>query len=32
MDITHALMDAGYNDTVTSVISFIREILEIGPK
>ena len=29
MDITHALMDAGFNDTVTFVISFIWEMLEI---
>ena len=32
MDITHALMDAGFNDTVTFVISFIWEMLEIGGK
>ena len=32
MDITHALMDAGFNDTVTIVISFIWEMLEIGAK
>ena len=32
MDITQALMDAGFNDTVTIVISFIWEILEIGAK
>ena len=30
MDITHALMDAGFNDTVTFVISFIWEMLELG--
>ena len=32
VDITHALMDAGFNDTVTIVISFIWEMLEIGAK
>ena len=32
VDITHALMDAGFNDTVTFVISFIWEMLEIGAK
>ena len=32
LDITHALMDAGFNDTVTFVISFIWEMLEIGAK
>ena len=32
MYITHALMDAGFNDTVTIVISLIWEMLEIGAK
>ena len=32
LDITYALMDAGFNDTVTIVISFIWEMLELGAK
>ena len=30
MDITQALMDAGFNDTVTIVISFMWEMFELG--
>ena len=32
MDIAHAVMDAGFNATVTLVISFIWEMPEIGVK
>ena len=32
LDITQALMDAGFNDTVTIVISFIWEMLELRAK
>lgn len=32
MDITRALLDAGFNDTVTFIISFILEMLEIRAK
>ena len=32
MDITNALLDAGFNDSVTFVISFIWKMLEIGAK
>ena len=32
LDITQSLMDAGFNETVTIIISFIWEMLEIGAK
>ena len=30
MDITQALVDAGFNDTITFVVSFLWEMLELG--
>ena len=32
VDITHALLNAGFNDTVTIVISLIWEMLELGAR
>ena len=32
LNITQALMDAGFNDTVTIIVSFIWEMLEIGSR
>ena len=30
MDITQALVQAGFNDTITFVVSFLWEMLELG--
>ena len=30
MEITQALVDAGFNDTITFVVSFLWEMLELG--